>query len=90
MSICHAPTLPALREEFLLYLKRAYELAGQPAAEEALRHCHVVLNSLAMATEEYSLLRNRLRNAQRYSLQAEQGAARFELRLLLRLVAAAA
>ena len=34
MSICHAPTLPVLREEFLFYLKKAYELAGQPAAAE--------------------------------------------------------
>jgi hypothetical protein len=36
---------------------------------------------------EYAVFRNRLRNAQRYSMQAEWGAARFEMRLLLRSLA---
>jgi hypothetical protein len=91
MSVCHvAPTLTALREDFLLYLRRAYEQAGCPAALDALQHCHVLLDAMALTTTEYALLRNRLHNAQRYSLQAERGAARFELSLLLRSVAVAA
>jgi len=79
-----------LRQELSLHLSRAYEDAGRPTAADALHRCNVVLDALAMSTEEYALLRNRLRNAQRYSLQAERGAARFELRLVLRTLAASA
>jgi hypothetical protein len=91
MSVCNTPpTLPALREELALYLQRAYEHAGRPTALDALGQCLFVLDALAVTTTEYALLRNRLCNARRYSMQAERGAARFELRLLLRSLAATA
>ena len=90
MSVCHvAPTPTALREELLLCLRRAYEQAGCPRALDTLQRCHAVLSALALTTTDYALSRSRLHNAQRYSLQEEHGAARFELRLLLRSVAAA-
>jgi hypothetical protein len=89
MSVCNAlPSIPALRDELALYLIRAYEQAGRPSALDALNRCHFVLDTLAVTTMEYALFRNRLHNAQRYSIQAERGAARFELRLLLHSLAA--
>jgi hypothetical protein len=41
------------------------------------------LDSLPLATDEYGLASNRLRNAQRYLLSKERGAARYELQLLV-------
>ena len=67
------PTMPTLREELALYLKRAYEHAGRPSALDALSRCHFVLDALAVTTTEYAFLRNRLCNAERYSMQAERG-----------------
>jgi hypothetical protein len=91
MSVCNtSPTLPSLRAELALYLQRAYESAGCPAALDALGRCLFLIDALAVTTTEYALLRNRLHNAQRYSLQSEWGAARFELRLLLQALAATA
>jgi hypothetical protein len=88
MSICStSPTLPAIREELSHCLQRACELAGCPAAIDALDRCLFLLDALALTTMEYAVFRNRLRNAQRYSMQAEWGAARFEMRLLLRSLA---
>jgi hypothetical protein len=78
----------ALRDEFAHYLERAYEHVGCPSALEALNQCLIVLDTLALTTAEYEFLRNRLRITQRYSLLEERGAARFELRLLLRSFAA--
>ena len=91
MSLCRpSAKAPALRDELAFHLERAYEHAGHPPASEALRRCQFVLDALAISTSEYSLLRNRLRNAQRYSMQREGGAARFEIRLCLRSLAASA
>jgi len=83
-----SPTVLTLRAELAQCLARAYEDAGSPSAMEALNQCLLVLDALALTTTEYALYRNRLRNAQRYSLVDERGAARFELRLLLRSFAA--
>ena len=41
------------------------------------------LQSLPLATDEYGLARNRIRNARRYVQAREVGAARYELRLLM-------
>jgi len=89
MSTCtSSPTLPAVREELSFYLQRACEKAGCPMASDALDRCFFLLDALALTTLEYAVFRNRLHNAQRYSMQAEWGAARFELRLILRSLAA--
>jgi hypothetical protein len=84
MSLCHpSPKTPALRDELAFHLERAYEHAGRPSASEPLCRCQIVLEALPITTTEYSLLRNRLRNAERYSMQREKGAARFEIRQCL-------
>lgn len=91
MSVCNSSTtLPTLRAELTHNLQRAYESAGCAAALDALGRCLFLIDALALTTTEYSLLRNRLHNAQRYSQQAEWGAARFELRLVLHALATAA
>jgi hypothetical protein len=89
MSVCNpCPTLPNLQAELAFYLRRAYESVGGPAALDALGRCLFLIDARALTTTDHALLRHRLRNAQRYSLQAEWGAARFELRLLLHALAA--
>ncbi len=55
--------------------------AGNP--HEVLIDIESFLGSLPLATDEYGLAQNRIRNARRYYLAREVGAARYELRLLL-------
>lgn len=76
------------RDEFVRCLHSAYEHAGTSAAAIVLRQCMPALESLAISASEYTVLRNRLRNARQYSLLCERGAARFELRQMLRALAA--
>jgi hypothetical protein len=90
MSVCKSTsTISTLHAELAFYLERAYENAGCPSALGALSRCLYLIDAMALTTTEYGLMRNRLHNARRYSEQAEWGAARFELRLLMRPLAAA-
>ena len=50
---------------------------------EDLSRIESVLDSLPLATDEYGLAQNRIRNARRYYQAREVGAARYELRLLM-------
>ena len=50
---------------------------------EILIRIESILHSLPLATDEYGLAQNRLRNARRYFQACEIGAARYELRLLM-------
>lgn len=78
-----ASSVAGLRHDLAESLGRAYEQAGSPAGAEAMSRCLPTLEALATTAKEYLLLRNRLRNAHRYSLLSERGAARFEIRQML-------
>ena len=77
------PTLEQIRSHALACLAALVEdvSCGTPttARWDAVRHA---LEALPTTTEEASVMRNRLRNAQVYLETDERGAARYELRLL--------
>ncbi|MBC8874784.1 MAG: hypothetical protein H8E44_35640 [Planctomycetes bacterium] len=52
-------------------------------AVEGLLDALTMLNALPLTTDEFGRAVNRLKNAHRYLVSNERGAARFELRLLL-------
>lgn len=52
-------------------------------SQEDLSLIESVLHSLPLATDEFGLAQNRIRNARRYYQAREVGAARYELRLLM-------
>ena len=63
-------------EHLLLYIRRDSEVLVE------LQQVRDLLESLPLATDEYSTATNRLRNAHRYLVSKERGAARYELQLL--------
>ena len=56
--------------------------SGDSPYEDLIR-IESFLDSLPLATDEYGLAQNRIRNARRYFQSREVGAARYELRLLM-------
>jgi hypothetical protein len=79
----YVPILESLRLECRLAIERLLAevaTAGQPAFELVRQ----ILAALPLASEEFCVAGNRLANAQHYVQAGEPGAARFELRLLLR------
>ena len=56
---------------------------GGDNPHEDLIRIESFLDSLPLATDEYGLAQNRIRNARRYFQAHEVGAARYELRLLM-------
>jgi hypothetical protein len=65
----------------LVRLIRKLESGGDPSGD--LPQVHQLLEVLPMATGEFGLAINRLKNANRYLQSCERGAARWELALLL-------
>ncbi|MDA1051274.1 MAG: hypothetical protein O3C40_12450 [Planctomycetota bacterium] len=65
----------------LVRLIRKLESGGDPS--DGLAEVHQLLESLPMATGEFGLAINRLKNARRYLQSCERGAARWELASLL-------
>lgn len=63
-------------EHLLASLRRDTEIVAE------LQEVCELLESLPLATDEYQTARNRLRNAHRYLVSQERGAARYELKLL--------
>jgi hypothetical protein len=63
-------------EHLLASLRRDAEILADLQAVRDL------LDSLPLATDEYHTAKNRLRNAHRYLVSHERGAARYELKLL--------
>jgi hypothetical protein len=50
---------------------------------EGMQEVRGLLDSLPLSTDEYGTASNRLRNAYRYLVSQERGAAKYELRLLV-------
>lgn len=60
--------------------------SGKLTADEAIgrtAQLGALIDSLPFATDHYAVAKNRLRNAHRYFVCGEVGAARYELRLML-------
>jgi hypothetical protein len=55
-----------------------------PHAARWFEHVELVLDTMPLSTGEYGIARNRCQSARRYRQAGEYGAARYELRLLLR------
>jgi hypothetical protein len=83
-ELAHAPSIDEIRENSarrLQSLMRTLSDIDRAAAE--FSDLRTVIESLPMPSGEFSLAKNRLRNAQRYLRSDEAGAARYELCLLL-------
>ncbi len=78
-----AATPETIREELLQTVEvllraisRCHDVLGE------IQHVRELLDSLPLPTGDYGTATNRLRNAHRYLVSHEHGAARFELQLL--------
>ena len=63
-------------EELLLMIRHSVEVLKE------LQEVRNQLDALPLASDDYSTAANRLRNAHRYLVSQERGAARYELQLL--------
>jgi hypothetical protein len=58
--------------------------ADNPHATRWFEYVELALDTMPLSTGEYGTARNRCQNARRYRQAGEHGAARYELRLLLK------
>ena len=80
----HAPSIDECKELVIGRLRSLMRrLTDARHVGDELDILRAMIMSLPMASDDFCLAINRLRNAQRYLSSNETGAARYELRLLL-------
>jgi hypothetical protein len=76
-------TPDTIRQELLQTIEHLLQcLHRESAVLDDLQEVRDLLDSLPLASDEYATAFNRLRNAHRYLVSQERGAARYELQLL--------
>jgi hypothetical protein len=86
MSHVHKALHTIVPDAYHTVSQRLEDLVGTKAGDdphENLIDIASFLDSLPLATDEYGLAQNRIRNARRYYQAREVSAARYELRLLM-------
>ena len=79
-----AVTVESIRSGLVQHLQKLIDRAWSLKQEDdAFLDAVGMLNGLPLSTSEFTVAMNRLRNAHRYLVANEPGAARYELRLLL-------
>ena len=86
-AVCEANSLASLCQELCRELGG---LIAEPAATAGWSRVRVALAALPLTTREYAVSVNRLSSAEQYTSHRELGAAKFELTLLARKLAALA
>ena len=79
------PSFIDLRNQLVQHLQSLVDYPARELvkAEDKLLGALAMLNGLPLTTDEFGLAANRLKNAHRYFVAEEPGAARYELRLIL-------
>lgn len=78
----HTATPDTIRQELRQAIEHLLVNLHRPDVPNDVQDVRDLLDSLPLATDEYATALNRLRNAHRYLVSQERGAARYELRLL--------